>query len=303
MRTIRFMPRGLLGPLRIVCAAGLLLFCSTARGEGGDMRETQGVSRPMYNAQLSFALPGSVFAIAVQPGQAVREGDLLMHLDSRAEDSRLALLDSEIANTIKIRTLKTKIEQAQLDMQRYADALRQKAATVMEYQHAKLAHSLSVLALEEEEFRIEQLQRSKQELLAQRERMYLYAPCNGYVEEVLVEKGMAVDRNVPAIRLVAIDPIQVDLTLPVDQALLLKEKDEVEVILPGTQHVIKGVVAHIAKIAVLSNRTLKVRVHVPNADGKPVGLMVTVRFPDHMADKGNVPLPHTNQGDTNEPDK
>ncbi len=287
--------------------AGLLLLCPSAGAQEsgllaqGTGLEAQGVSRPMYNAQLSFALPGSVFGIAVQPGQAVKAGDLLMHLDSRVEDSRLALLDSEIASTIKIRTLQTKIEQARLDMHRYNDALRHKAATVMEYQHAKLAHSLSVLGLEEETFRIEQLQRSRQELLAQRERMYLYAPCNGYVEEVLVEKGMAVDRNVPAIRLVAIDPIQVDLTLPVNKAMLLKENEEVDVFLPGAQQAVKGVIAHTAKIAVLSNRTLKVRVHVPNVDNKPVGLMVTVRFPEHLGDIAS-PVP-TTQGGPDEPSK
>jgi len=239
----------------------------------------QGVSRPMYNAQLSFAVPGSVFAIPVKAGQAVKEGELLMHLDSRAEDSRLALLDSEIASTIKLRTLSTRVEQALLDMDRYAGALEKHAATVMEYQHAKLAHSLSLLAQEEEEFRIEQLKGSREELLAQRERMYLYAPCNGFVEEILVERGMAVDRNVPALRLVSIDPILVDLTLPVDKALLLKEGEAVEVARPGSDKVFPGVVAQVAKIAVLSNRTLKAHVHVPNPEGLPVGLMVEVRFP------------------------
>ena len=255
--------------------------------------EVQGVSRPMYNAQLSFALPGSIYAIAVKPGEAVKEGDLLMHLDSRAEDSRISLLDSEIQSTIKIRTLQTKIEQARLDMQRYANALTHKAATVMEHQHAKLAHNLSVLALEEELFRIEQLKRNREELLAQRERMYLYAPCDGYVEDVLVERGMAVDRNVPAMRLVSTDPLLVDLTLAVDKAMLVKEGECVEVFLPGSDAALQGTVAQVAKIAVLSSRTLRVRVHVPNPQRIPAGLMVTVRFPFIQTHEEPATLPHT----------
>jgi multidrug resistance efflux pump len=247
----------------------------------------------MYNAQLSFALPGSIYAIAVKPGEAVKEGDLLMHLDSRAEDSRISLLDSEIQSTIKIRTLQTKIEQARLDMQRYANALTHKAATVMEHQHAKLAHNLSVLALEEEFFRIEQLKRNREELLAQRERMYLYAPCDGYVEDVLVERGMAVDRNVPAMRLVSTDPLLVDLTLAVDKAMLVKEGECVEVFLPGSDAALQGTVAQVAKIAVLSSRTLRVRVHVPNPQRIPAGLMVTVRFPFIQTHEEPATLPHT----------
>jgi multidrug efflux pump subunit AcrA (membrane-fusion protein) len=113
--------------------------------------------------------------------------------------------------------------------------------------------------------------------------MYLHAPCDGFVEEILVERGMAVDRNVPALRLVSTDPILVELTLPVDRALLLKEGDAVEVAQPGSGEVFPGIVAQVAKIAVLSNRTLKVRVHVPNPGGRPVGLMVNVSFPSIAA--------------------
>lgn len=262
--------------------------------------EAQGVSRPMYNAQLSFAVPGSVYAIEVKPGQPVKKGDLLMNLDSRAEDSRLALLDSEIASTIKVRTLETKIVQAKLDMERFADALRHKAATAMEYQHAKLAYSLSILALEEERFRIEQLKRNREELLAQRERMYLYAPCDGYVEDISVERGMAVDRNVPALRLVAIDPLIVDLTMPVNEALLLRAGGPAQVAVPGSGRVLQGRVEQIARIAVLSSRTLKVRVHVPNPRGMPAGMMMNVRFPSPSTQTGQEPGSNSSQGASHE---
>jgi len=274
-----FRPRRFLGtgPLLVLVLLALLPSLP-AVARAGDL-EASGVTRPQYNAQLSFAAPGSVYEIAVKPGQTVQQGDLLMHLDSRAEDSRISQLKSEIESNIKLRTLETRIKQAKLDMDRYGEALRHKAATVMEYQHAQLAFDLSRLALEEERFRIEQLKRGLSEMEAQRDHLYLYAPCDGYVEDVAVEKGMAVDRNVPALRLVAIDPILVDLTLPVDEALRLRVGDRVEVRQPGADTVLTGAVDQIAKIAILSNRTLKVRVHVPNPRKTPVGLMVTVRFP------------------------
>jgi membrane fusion protein (multidrug efflux system) len=260
---------------------GDLNVLSANDGTGGDenVLVATGVSRPVYNAQLSFALPGSVFNIAVKPGQAVKEGDLLMSLDLRAEDYRLELLEKEINNTIKLKTLSTRIAQAELDMKRYADALLQKAATEMEAQHAKLTYNLSLLALEEEEFRLEQLGRNYSELLAQRDRMRLYAPNDGFIEDILVERGMAVDKNVPALRLVSIDPVQVDLNMPVEQALQLTDGDEVEVFLPGEEKPRPGTVVHVAKVAVLSNRTLKVRVQAPNPAKAPAGLMVRVRFP------------------------
>ena len=238
-----------------------------------------GVTRPTYNALLGFMLPGVVEEIGVAPGQAVRSGDLLLRLDARAETHRLAALDREIANTIQLRTLRTRINQAKLDKERYAQAFIKGAATEMEVQHAALAYDLSLLALEEEEFRLEQLKHSREELLAVLDRMRLAAPHDGYAEEILVELGMTVDRNVPALRLVAIDPMQIDLTLPLEAALHLKAGANVDVLRPGGAASIPGTVAQVARIAVLSNRTLKVRVQAPNPDHYPAGLSLRVRFP------------------------
>ena len=261
------------------CLLALLHAAVMARPASGAALTAQGVSRPVYNAQLNFAMPGSVYSIVVKPGQMVKAGDLLMSLDTRAEDSRLQLLEEEINSTIKIRTLTTKIEQARLDMERYAVALKNKAATVMEAQHARLAYNLSILALEEEHFRIAQLRLNRDELLVMRERMRLYAPYDGHVEDVLVELGMAVDKSIPALQLVSIDPLQVDITLPVEQANLIKEHHRAMAIMPGGEER-PAFVKQVAKIAVLSNRTLKVRISVPNAAGTPAGLMVDVRFPE-----------------------
>lgn len=264
----------------------ILLFCMDGQAMG-KVFEVQGVSRPIYDAQLSFPVAGSLADIVVKAGQIVKKNDLLMSLDSRPEDTRISLLDYEIMNTLKIRTLNTKMAQAKLDMERYAGALKAKAATLMEVQHSKLTYNLTKLAIEEEKFRIEQLKRNREELIAQRERMHLYAPSDGYIEDILVERGMAVDRNVIILRLVDIDPLIVELTLPFEQVSLLHEGDEVEVMYPTTKETLRGTIMHIAKIAVLSNRTLKVRIHVPNPQGMPVGLMATVRFKNYKLNTTN----------------
>ncbi len=255
----------------------LCVFSSTAQAQG-TLLEVQGLSRPIYDAKLSFSVPGNVFDIQVTPGQEVKKDQVLMHLDSRAEDKRLAQIQSEIQSTIKIRTLETKAAQAKLDMQRYKGALKHKAATEMEYQHAKLGHDLSILALEEERFRLAQLQLSLEEMYAQRHKMSLYAPLDGFIEDILVERGMAVDRNIAAVHYVSIDPLLVELTLPIEQAQNIAVGDAVEVFQPNNSTPFLGTVAQVAKIAVLSNRTLKVGIHVENPLKLPAGLLVKVRF-------------------------
>ena len=120
---------------------------------------------------------------------------------------------------------------------------------------------------------------NRSELLALRERMRLYAPCDGYVEDVLVELGMAVDKNIPALQLVSIDPLQVDITLPVEQAMRIREGDKVKAVMPdGGER--PAFIKQVARIAVLSNRSIKVRIDVPNPAGTPAELMVKVLFPE-----------------------
>lgn len=262
----------------------VLFCCCTGSAFASDIPapqavEFEGVLRPVYDGQLSFALPGRLSEIKVTRGQYVKKGAFMMHLNTRAENARLALLENEIRNTIKFRTLETQKKQAKLDMERYQSALHENAATLMEFQHSELMYNLSVLALEEEQFRINQLKLNRKDLLAQRDSMYLYAPINGYVEEIYVEKGMAVDRNIPAIRFVSIDPMMVELTLPVKIAVALEVGDLVSVLHPASKETLVGKIVHVTKIAVLSNRTLKVRIHVPNPEGLSVGLMAKVIFP------------------------
>lgn len=235
----------------------------------------QGISRPSYNAPLSFALPGVIYTIDVEAGDKVKAGDLLMSLDTRAEDQRLALLAAEMQSTIKRRVLETQRAQAKLDMERFRNARKHNAATDMEVQHAELQYKLATLGLEEETFRIKQLGLNREELLAQREKMRLYAACDGIVEDIPVERGMAIDRNIAALRLVTIDPMIVELNLPVEIADKLEEGTLLDIIMDDGC-VAKGTVTHKASIAVLSSRTLRVRLTVPNPMGHSVGLLVKV---------------------------
>ena len=116
--------------------------------------------------------------------------------------------------------------------------------------------------------------------MAQRDRMRLYAPSDGRVEDIQVEVGMAVDKNTPALRFVNINPVLLELYLPVEEAMALKVGDKADVRLhPGAQEPVIGEINHISSVAILSNRTLRVRLSVPNVEEKPVGLTVDVSFP------------------------
>ena len=247
--------------------------------------QIQGVTRPVYDAKLSFASQGTIFTLPVKAGAQVKKGELLMALDTRAEESRLAAITAEIESPLKLQSLQTRLDQSQLDMQRYQSAYEHKAATAMETQHSQLNVTLSKLAKKEEQFRVTQLRLAHEELAAQIDRMRLYSPCDCVVEDVMVELGMAVDRSLPALRLVDTQRLRIDINLPIEQALQFKAGESLWIRYAPQAQPVKATIVNISRLAVLSNHSLGLRLEAPNPQHYPAGMQATVA----LAKAGDTP--------------
>ncbi|OEU71366.1 MAG: hypothetical protein BA863_06200 [Desulfovibrio sp. S3730MH75] len=241
--------------------------------------EFQGVCLPSYDARLGFAMSGVVSEIPVVKGQEVEAGTVLLRLNSKAEQARLAQLDAELATTIKLKSSRVKLKQAQLDMKQYREAYSEKAASVMETQHAELTAELSKLAVEDEKFnrKILALQLKEMQILV--DKMSLAAPRKGVVEEILVEEGVAVEKSGVALRLVTIDPTRIDISVPLEVGMNLNSGDKVNVTYADS-YLVTGKITHVAKVADMSSNTLRVSMEIPNPERRPVGVLVTVKLPD-----------------------
>ena len=266
---------GLLAALLAAHAAGLAL--------ADDAPAIEAVSRPSKDVTLSFTRPGRVAEVLVIDGQAVTAGQMLVHLDDQVEQAALAQLKAQSDNTINVEAAKAQLAQSEVDLKKIEWAAERGAATPLEVEHARLQVLIDSLRVRVAKFEKEQAARAYEEARLQVDRMKLVSSIDGIVEKVTVEVGESVDAMQDVIRIVAIDPLWIDVPTPLAQASGLRVGQPASVALAegengeGSSPVI-GKIIHIASVADAASDTLMVRVEAPNNIARPAGQRMWVRF-------------------------
>jgi multidrug efflux pump subunit AcrA (membrane-fusion protein) len=108
----------------------------------------------------------------------------------------------------------------------------------------------------------------------------LTAPRAGVLDDVKVAPGETVEPLEPVTHLVVIDPLRIDVQVPLGESLSLEKDDPAWVVhkLPGDRAPVRGRVIHVAPVADAASSTRLVRVEVPNPEKIPAGGEVVVHF-------------------------
>lgn len=110
--------------------------------------------------------------------------------------------------------------------------------------------------------------------------MRLKSPVPGIVEKIEVEVGESVNGLENVVRIVRIDPLWIDLHVPLDKSGALKSEQFVEVIFTdATRHVAKGKIIFVAAVADAASSTLRTRIEVANKSMRPAGEHVKIILP------------------------
>lgn len=240
------------------------------------------ITRPSKDVMLSFIYSGRIADVNVKEGDLVKENQLLVKQDDTVELSNLEQLKAQSDNVTQIKANNARWKQAEVDVKKYIKAQKLGSATELELEHAKLEALIAKLSLEISNFEHDQNKKKYIEAKMKVDRMKLKSPITGWIEEILVDRGEAVQGLDDVIRIVQIDPLWIDVTLvPLPLAGKLKVGQTVNVKFSNhNQKDEKGKIIFIAKHADAAGKTLKVRVEVPNKSSRPAGEHVTVIFPD-----------------------
>lgn len=240
------------------------------------------ITRPSKDVMLSFIYSGRIADVNVKEGDLVKENQLLVKQDDTVELSNLEQLKAQSDNVTQIKANNARWKQAEVDVKKYIKAQKLGSATELELEHAKLEALIAKLSLEISNFEHDQNKKKYIEAKMKVDRMKLKSPITGWVEEILVDRGEAVQGLDDVIRIVQIDPLWIDVTLvPLPLAGKLKVGQTVNVKFSNhNQKDEKGKIIFIAKHADAAGKTLKVRVEVPNKSSRPAGEHVTVIFSD-----------------------
>ncbi|MBS3821441.1 MAG: efflux RND transporter periplasmic adaptor subunit [Planctomycetes bacterium] len=264
----------------------LAWICILAAGFGGLTASAQdtrrrtdhhAITRPSKVVTLSFVMSGKVAEVAVKDGQTVTPKQVVVKLDDKLERIRLQKLKAEAENDTRIKAAAAQLAQKNVDLERMEDLGRKNVATKWEIEQARLEKIIGELSLDLAKFEHAQAAVDYAEARKGLDRMKLESPIAGVVEGIEVEVGEAVDRLEPAVKIVKLDPLWIDVPVPLADAAKL-QPDQAATVTLQDRSVLKGKVIHKAAVADAASGTLIVRVEVPNPQQRPAGEHVTVTF-------------------------
>lgn len=259
------------------CVGVAVLLClqaGLASGEG-----IAAITRPSEDVTLSFVRAGCIAEVLVKEGDEVKGGQLLVRQDDAAERARLEQLKVEAESLVGIKTREAQLEQKKVELEKLEDAFKKKAVSKWDVEQARIGVVIAQAQLDLEKLNHEQDQRKYDEAKIQLERMRLESPIAGKVEEVMFEPGESADALADVIRVVKVDPLWIEVPVPLAQARKLKGTVAAHVTFPDNPgRPARGRIVHIAAVADAASDTLTVRVEVPNPTGRPAGEHVSVSF-------------------------
>ena len=212
----------------------------------GTMEAVQGVT-------VSADLPGVVAKINFESGQFVKQGDILVELDTRQEVSQLAALEAQ-------RDL------AKINFDRSQELSKQGVISRQDYDRAIADHK--------------QTEANVAETKATIERKTIRAPFSGVLGIRKVNLGQYLAAGAAIVPLQALNPIYVDFGVPQQEQAKVRVGSALQVIsedLGGRQFT--GRVTALDSLVDQTTRNIQVQATLPNPDGKlKPGMFVQVQF-------------------------
>lgn len=256
-----------------------------ATGSGGASPSSAGgiraITKPSADVIQSFVQPGRIAAVFLKEGDTVKAGQALVQQDDAAEQVLLSQLKAQGEDLTQIRASEASLAQKKVDLQKLEKAAANNAATALEVEHAKLDVTIAELSLDLARFEHEQAGRKYEEQKVRVDNMLLKSPIDGYIEKIEVEVGESVNTTTEVIRVVQIDPLWIDVPVPLAQAAGLKTgmTARVELAESGKKGLLgEGRIIFVGAVADAASGTLRVKIEVPNKAGRPAGEHVLVSF-------------------------
>jgi RND family efflux transporter MFP subunit len=225
---------------------------------------------------------GVIESVPVQRGMAVRKGQTLAFLSSGPERAALQLARSRAANEGELKSAEARVDLTRKKFERADELLKKNfvSANARDEAEADYRLALEQLRVARENRRLAELDvKRAEEVLAQRQ---IRSPVNGIVVEVMLRPGELTSSNQkdPIIKLAQVDPLNVELVLPVSAFGRIKT-GQLAWVMPeapvGGKYPAR--VEVVDQVFDAASGTFGVRLTLPNPERKiPAGLKCRARF-------------------------
>jgi RND family efflux transporter MFP subunit len=263
----------------LVCAA---LLAGSAAAQPGIAPEYDCLIEARQALDIRSPVEGVIESVHVQRGASVKKGQTLAMLSSGPERAALDLARSRAGNEGEIKAAEARLELTRKKFERAEELVKKNFVSANARDEAESEYRLASeqLRMAQENRRLNELEvKRAEQVLAQRE---IRSPVSGVVVEVMLKPGELTSSNQkdPIVKLMQIDPLNVELILPVQHYGRIKVGQRAWV-LPeapvGGKYVAR--VEIVDPVVDAASGTFGVRLTLPNPDRRiPAGLKCRARF-------------------------
>jgi len=226
-------------------------------------------TEPYRDVAVAAPEMGALAEIKVVEGDTVKKGDLIAVLDddilrASLEVARRSMSAEGMLQSAQADLQMKKTEQEKLKQLRERNHASQQELDRME---TDLLVAKARLLSVREELEVKQLEFRRIE--AQLEQRSIRAPMDGIISDLSREAGEFVSPSDPTIaRIVQLDPLLVVFSVPLAQRNHISKHQRVRLKIGATEEVQEGIVEYVSPTSDSSNSSVRVKVGVPNSDGR-----------------------------------
>jgi RND family efflux transporter MFP subunit len=268
--------------ISILCLAALVSGAAVAQDSKDSKDGFDCLIEARQQIDVRSSAEGVIEAVLVRRGDVVKKGDLLARLSSGPEQATLNLARSRATMEGELKAAEARVDLAKKKWER-ADELSKRnfvSANAKDEAEAELRLASEQLRAIQESRKLAELEvKRSEEVLAQRS---VHSPVNGVVVALLLHPGELASSNQkdPILKLMEIDPLHVELVLPVSQFGKIKRGQRARV---QPEQPIGG--SYNAQVEVVdltidaASGTFGVRLLLPNPGNRiPAGVKCRARF-------------------------
>jgi RND family efflux transporter MFP subunit len=259
--------------LKYACVAALITLSATAQAAPG----SPCLIEPSQRLSLRAPVSGTITAISVERGALVRRGQLLVSLDATVEQAALASSRFRAVTEGQTKAAQARLSHATERLKRRETLQQQQYVSAQDRDDAAADMRVAEADLIEARDNRELARLDVNRLTAEVGRRVLTSPVNGVVTDRLQNPGelaQSGDNSQPILKLAQIDPLRVDVVLPVAKYGKVKVGDQIDIQPePPFAGSYKAVVKVVDRVVDSASGTFTVRLELPNPKGDlPVGV-------------------------------
>lgn len=264
----------------LIPAAGLIALLAASPGQPptAPPGSLVGITVPSKMALVSPEQAGKIVNLAVGVGDRVKTGDVLFQLNSKLEDLEVQRLEALATSNVFERRAQMTLKFAEQQAARTSTLHNQDISSERDMQ--KQAHELAMARLAVEQAQLDKKQANNQ-LLQAKERLSqrtVLSPFEGMITTQFRGTGEAVEKFVPVVEVMSLDPLWIEFECPIQHQDKFREGSKVLVAparRPEDERI--ATIEFISSKATASSHSFTIRATVPNHDYKwQTGLKMNV---------------------------